>query len=821
MAVLKSIATGNFTAAGTWGLVDTTSYLNSETSYTALTTSYVASSAFTPGAITVDGIALKLADQTGTTGTISVHLTIAGVEVTGTLVTINVADLPASAIAAANGGWQYFKFASPVLLLAATAYKVEAQTSSSSQIQLFRDSTASNWSRALVTTTTQAPAAGDDLIICGEYTGAGTSNTFTVTMDQTVTTDYGSASTSLVTPAISICNKGILRNGVAAATGYNLKVSGNVVVYSGGELDLGTVANPMPRNSSMTLLFDCGANVDFGLTVRNLGTFIGQGLSRTVGKLIDRCLLNTDATASQTVLGVNADTGWLNNDVVGIASTTRTYSQCEQCTLSASDATSITVTSGLTYAHSGTLPTQAEVILLTRNVVISGASASLQTYIDIAATAIIDCDWVEFKWFGSATTNKRGIDLACTTGVQGFDYCSLHDFTVTNSRGFNMVGASGTGLTINNCVTYKIDHYHFCNVSSTGSSVATNNLFMYCISSAAGMVNIAGTTVNLSGSSCIGSNYAGFNIYGQIGYLGNLSNLTAHSNFYHGLWIQSNLYGELSNLTTWRNNYYGLWTAAGELVVNNLVAFGNTVCNVNQTRGKLTLNSPIINGDTTFSTPTGITLDYVADLIINSGNIGTVSGIKTAHTQDIVCAATLMNARVTLNNTILASAIEIATSSNLPPSGFVAMQKHNQTSGNNRVQYKYGLMTLDTAIYDTTPSIRLTPNNSSYALMQTIGSVNVNLGQVATPSVKVRESVSGDGTDYNGARIKLYVKQNVALGITADTLLATATVSSEGAWETISGACPSVSEDGVLEFYITCNGTTGWINVDTLTVALA
>ena len=117
MAQLLSIATGNASAAGTWGLVT-----------------------FTPGAITVAGIAVKLAVRTGTTGTITVDLDQGGSLVAGTDVTINVSDLPVAATADLNGGWHYFQFASPVTLLAATAYAVKCKTSSSSQVSLFATS---------------------------------------------------------------------------------------------------------------------------------------------------------------------------------------------------------------------------------------------------------------------------------------------------------------------------------------------------------------------------------------------------------------------------------------------------------------------------------------------------------------------------------------------------------------------------------------------------------------------------------------------------------------------------------------------------------
>lgn len=334
MAVRACIGTGNWTSAGTWGVVDSTSYLNAEhTVESLLTTAYsgTRSAAFTPGAITISHIGVKLCERLGTTGTMSVQLELdtGDVAVAGTEVTIDVADLPTALETDINGGWIFFKLATPVLLLAATAYQVAAKTSSANQVDLWCNTTADNLSRALVTTTTGAPAAGDDVIIGGEYTGSGTSNSFTVTMDETATTDYGAASTSLVTPSIAICSKGTLTFGTSSSTDYFLKQSGNVIVYSDGTLNMGTTGTPMPSTSTATLQFDCGANVDFGLTVRNGGTLVGQGAAKTVvwG------YLNTDEAIAATVIGVVSSAGWEADDELCFASTTRTNTQCEKKTI--------------------------------------------------------------------------------------------------------------------------------------------------------------------------------------------------------------------------------------------------------------------------------------------------------------------------------------------------------------------------------------------------------------------------------------------------------------------------------------------------------
>src|SRR5258708_3457328 len=118
MTTRIAAATGNFTTAGTWMAVDGTSLNDSEAANTALTTAYQTSSTFTPGAIVVDGIAIKIASRAAGTpsNTITVALDQAGADVAGTVVTMNVADIDVCGTTQIEGGWYYFKFATPVTL---------------------------------------------------------------------------------------------------------------------------------------------------------------------------------------------------------------------------------------------------------------------------------------------------------------------------------------------------------------------------------------------------------------------------------------------------------------------------------------------------------------------------------------------------------------------------------------------------------------------------------------------------------------------------------------------------------------------------------
>jgi hypothetical protein len=847
MATRAAIATGsaaNFLTAGTWGLIDASSYLNAEhATESLLTTNYAdsRSAAFAPNggsAVEISGVAVKLCERLGTTGTMSVELynSTDSAAVAGTEVTINVADLPSALETDINGGWIFLKFGSPVTLEAAHNYKVEAKTSNASQVDLWCDGTADNLSRFLLTTTTGAPAAGDDLIITKAYTGAGTGTDAIVTMNETATTDYGStptAANSLITPGIAICNGGRLVFPPAATS--LLKISNSIIVYSGGILAQGIpplsgTANAavtsndttltdtrlaMPTNlyvgmvitcngKTMTvtsntatvftgaswsggsnpgngnawsgagleigraytsaITFDCGTNVDYGLTVRNLGTFYRQGLSRTIGKNIVSTLasasvtqktsaaiaataaspgvftwasntlsngdtiqfsnirtitgiatfttyyvvnagtdgagkfrisltngggdINTTGSGSSTLIGwatsdvdldVADDTGWLDNDEVAIASTTRTYTDCEQSVLNGNAAAALlTFDDAMVYGHDGVTPTQAEVILLTRNVKLYGASAALQTYIDIKATAIVDCDWAEDYWLGSATANKRGIDIATTTGTCSFMYCSRHTSPVASSQGWNMSGASGTGLTIQYCVSYNVANYHFTNLATSGSSTVDNCEFIKNRDSI-GILNILDVGGILTNITIVGSANTPVVLIETGGVIGTISDLTIHScsSVLGSPNLGPSIMGTITNINLWRNGT-GINLNGTELEIINLVAFGNLTNNVyisQGSQGKIKLITPIINGDTSFPTTNGLYIGanvHNSELTIINGDFGTASGIKTGHTNDINCSA-LQFARIFLINTKLASGTPVATQNNLssPPNASI------------------------------------------------------------------------------------------------------------------------------------------------------
>lgn len=704
MATLISVATGNLTAATTFALVDATSLLNSETAGSTLSTAgYVESSAFTPGAIIVDAIAVKILDI-GALGTFSVHIATGGIEVPGTAVTVNQADI---ALDLANGdnGFVVLKFAAPVLLLAATAYTVGATRSvGSGSMQLYTNGTAFNYSRMLRTTTTQAPAAGDVLWVLGELTGAGTGNDITVTMDSTATTDYGAGIDGVI--ALGVGKRATLTYGTTAATNYYLRLSGEAIVYQGGVFNKGTTGTPIPRDSTAVIEFDPVADGGMGLIVRNGGTFTDQGLSRTSGKNITWCKLNTDEAIAQTTLGVDTDTGWLSGDSIVVGKTNRSSSQVTESKVLNGDAgaTSMDITVGLATARSGTSPTQAHIGLLTRNSKFRSASSTIMTYLNVKATATVDIDWCEFTYLGDNQTGKRGIEVETTTGSFSMQYCSeygVEDF------GFITLGSTTDNITVDDNVFYALNNvttnglFCFQIAATSGANInIRRNFFSNCRVAGASqaVVNLLDVGINFS-NNVINDTLSGASLYmnqsgGTIGTFDN--NEISCSTSASGLQFSSNgVKGVINGLKCWFDNADGINFNATvlDMTLNDVELFGNGSRNMFfNTLSNVTFNRLITNSATTAATASAIQMNggsVQSNVVFNDCQFSQASGIKTAHTQEILMANSTSN-NILFNNCLLGAATFIAGQSSMSGSSVIAVNKQNQTANKHLWYTSYG-----------------------------------------------------------------------------------------------------------------------------------
>lgn len=875
MSKLQSIATGNFTSASTWGVCDPTGTATNLSGSDLLTTSGAGtrSSAFTPGAITISHLGISVARRHGTTGTISVRLVLSAtnVEVAGTLCTINVADLPSVLDNAAiyGNGWIVFKLSTPVTLSAATAYKMEAFTSTSSMVTVYRhQNVVDDLARLIVTTTTAAPAAGDDFFIGGEYTGSGTSNSFTVTMNNTTTTDFGSAgSTYLGQSGISVSAKGTLTWGVVSGNNYKLKVSGRINISQDGVINMGTAISPCPRDVTMELIFDCSSEVEFGMFVLHGGTFNAYGLSRASGKNDTWCLLNTDEAVNSTSLGVDRDTGWLDNDVIVVAPTGTVYTEAEKGAMNG-DAGASTLTvdgfagagGGIAYEHLGTDIYVAEIINLTRNITIHGASLTNTSFILVYQGSTVNAEWAEFYWLGSATYERRGIDIrvSTTSKYSIFRNCSFHDYHATGGiaifyalqiqacteNGHEITGCVFYNNLLSPLVSYLSGGFTFNFTNTTGSLVAIDNcVIIAALVNSFGMACYAGNVSNVRISatgtaySTSTNNYAfvvATMVFGGLTH----ENIIIHScrscAFYQVSIGAVNL--TIKNSLVWRCLGPGL-LSSGSIGVQNSNFVFDSIDIVGATGfyffassswDQCFIRNCRVSGDAAFS-PSYSFISYDAyyphkGLVISDCDFSYVSSPRTAVTVADVYfnnAANDQDIYILFINCTFGAATRLSglsavfgSTTRFPLALSVASFVNPNSDGTITTYLRAGTISRNSATKRTgSYSMAMSPGYSTIKLASPIFFMPVLSGNSLTPSVYVYEDAS-----YNGVRARLIVKANSAIGIDEDTVLDTATAASDAAWEQLTGATIVATADGVMEFFIDCDGTAGNLFVDDFTV---
>lgn len=830
MARYHALATGNFTTLATWGLVDPTVILDTEASSHTVTTLYTGTrtTAQTPGVITVAGICLRLRTQSGGTGTMSVELynsTLAA-PVAATEVTINVSDLPTASVSN-EGGWIYFEFASPVTLSAVTAYSVEVKTSVGSQITLYRDATAGNVSHLLVTTANPGSlAAGDTFGISSRKTGAGAQTNVTITMDNTVTTDFGAGTDAV--QAITISHGATLDFGTTASTNYYLKLSGDLILYTGGTLNVGTTGTPMPASATAVIEFDPVADAGMGIIARQGSTVTMQGASKTVA-----AYLAADAASSATSLTTDVSTSWKNGDLIGIASTTRTASECETKSLGAdASGTSLPTIGALTNAHSGTNPTRAELINLTRNIMVRSASSTIMSYIDFKSTVTVDIDFVDFRYLGDNTTAKRGVDIETTSGGScSINGCSFRDF---EDQGAYIEGATGS-VTFTNNVMYNTGSSGSTSnpaltvFATSGAHTITGNIFMAHVGAASnGVVDLQDVGGIFSNNTVVGS--TGSTVEGiqlnETALIGTFSGNVVHScsNASTSALEISGCYGIISSCSVWRNNNIGItnsvFSTSGRLTFSNCSFFGQASSsgNINFSdsgNANVLFTGCTFDGDPTFATTCGIRI------AVTTGNVDLTLincdfGVTTAHTTADINVAAESVFKITAINCRFASGTEWAHGSgaNLTYSSFIRSHRHDQSATTFKSQYRYGTINQDTTTRHTASgySWQLTPNSATQKL-RFPGPTEFDTFKVACPANVARTVsmyVQKDGS-YNGNAPRLVVVGGLVQGISTDQISSLTVGSST--WEQLT-VTVTPTEDSAIEFYVDCDGTAGSVYCD-------
>jgi hypothetical protein len=546
--------------------------------------------------------------------------------------------------------------------------------------------------------------------------------------------------------------------------------------------------------------------------------------------LYDNMALLNAASAPDTTFNIDTDTGWLSGDVVCVASTSRTASQCQIYGLNANAGASSFVSSPYpadmsangvpAFTHSGTAPTQAEVGLVNRNVKVRSTSASLTTFVYCAALATITFSWAEFYKIGVSNAIKEGIvlDGGATANPKAITFCSIHESLQISI--YNSTNAASLNWIISNNIFWN--HGVALNIALTASNgdyVIDNNLSIRSSNSAYSLGEVAGTFTNNAA--------AGFSGWGCIitggTTIGTFDSNTFHSGLEGFDSSTAGLVGTISNLTVWRilsgNACLYLIGVSPDLIYTNPTVFGGTGANVNVQGGAANIAGGTIAGDTLFASTSAFILN-AGSTALNLSNVDT-SGTGTGlapQTNDFIVNASPCLLLGQANNCKFGGSTFLATRTSLSNDSYLSLEKYNQTAGDHRTELKYGQLKTDSAIFNNAaPSMRMTPNSATSKLPSGPKgrgtTAAVASGTAVALSVYVRKSVVGDGAAYNGNQPRLIQRANAALGQSTDLVLATYAAAA-GSWNQLSATSSTATDDGAWEFIVDCDGTAGWINID-------
>jgi len=271
--------------------------------------------------------------------------------------------------------------------------------------------------------------------------------------------------------AYAITIHGTLRYLSTAAVDHTFRCKGHLITNGGGELQIGTVANPIPAARTFTIELNySGALVagKYGLRQEDNGIVIIQGAALTHWNTT----LTAGVAALDTDITTTDVTGWAIGDVITIASSTSTAGETEERIIVNIVGAVITV-AALAHAHSA----GAEVLNITRNIKITSFNAAFNGYIylqNVGTIAECDFDWCEIDELGINAAQKYGITCSSSTVEVSYNGCTFHGFgpytfiggtsTFTNSITYkNTRGFGGTIGTFTNCrivsnATYGLDN---------------------------------------------------------------------------------------------------------------------------------------------------------------------------------------------------------------------------------------------------------------------------------------------------------------------------------------------------------------------------
>jgi hypothetical protein len=879
MATLVCYQSGNLTSA-IWRSCAGVGEVDGVSNTQAASTSYVSSPNFSPGAVTASGIVLFIAERAGTTGTLDVSLYNATDSVEVAVVSVSYNDLrsagwhyfafssPVTLVSGKNynvrirasGNNQVYVYTSGTTNDWCKALVLNGSVSPASNDKL-------HIARILTGSSVTTPTVTMD-----------NTNT-TLVLGPSVSGNWPQS------PPFSITIAGgcELVYGTAASTNYILKLNGSLLVGCEGVFRMGSSANPIPASSTAILEFQVPSANQTGLFNWG-GTVTIYGSNPTLTRITNLTANAASGQPVITVADVTGWTSgdpimlspsrptvtdWQEFTVSSISGNNVTLSA--NLTV-ARDGTGIPEVGGAFALN-----------LRNFNVILRSQSSSNQWVWNnrwrwqtgVRINYVYDIRYASLFYLGSNANNTNGGGIGgqdvFDTGMKRvrdsiFRSClKIHEIRFASStatyEGFEVDGNIYYQCGTSTSALIGIDTWNGAPPNWKG--VIRNCIFARCTNtdsnSVIGLTSFDGTVENCT---LIGSNHRLFNLIAP-------SDVSAYANTFSATNLRRFFCGGSHGFqfSNWGVRYR--WQ---RLVVDGIVAVRCNSTNevqIGESRGLFVLRNPAIYGATNAIAlaVTNSNERYCSDLQVIGGRIAGESATypvtNVLNTTDVVSldyaefidvdfkagngVSNLLNSssnlssfnRINFENCKLPSGLmpltalatytafgrESGGTQNQPR---LTISRYDQQANDWRwyVPFRGGGQLDFTTFRTSAPSERIFPRRDfagAYPrLRSTTKFCTVAQGQIATVKVWVRKSASGDGEAYNGQQPSLVIRHNTALGASYrdDVVLATAT-GGAGTWEKLEASLPAAAWDTVIEVWVECDGTAGWLHVDDWDVAVA
>ena len=341
----------------------------------------------------------------------------------------------------------------------------------------------------LVKTATASRTPSDDLILSGEFLGTNSTNSYTITMNATSSTD--------IYNNITIAPNATLT--YVTASSYNpwLSLNSDILLY-GGNLTIGSTNSSIPTSSIARLQFNGSASYPIiGYTAYN-GDSSGRGIyMRPGGNLIAygytfsySVLLAASASIGSSTLSVANVTNWSIGDKILVAPT-EAYNQTEYVTITNITGTTISISGTLSYSHVVEGAYAPHVLNMTRNIRFIGNTAwsGYGSFILPYNAGVIDLNGVNVSGYGntiftSSTYTKNQFGIYIPNSYLKYDwnytklkYSSFDNVDSINSHNINWSSSIiNTNLLYDNNIFYKTG---FSIISGRLSATYSYNPFYY------------------------------------------------------------------------------------------------------------------------------------------------------------------------------------------------------------------------------------------------------------------------------------------------------------------------------------------------------